>query len=173
MTLLKDWRTSIRTFCLDRVFLAVALIKLVSGAFLYSHYLRDLFIPFVSFFVDSGFSDPWTEFMHRGIFDAFSAFVHHAGGARHPAVVGSWLFHGSANIPWALQLFLTRLPIFMADACIYVVLCRWFETKWRYVLFLYWCSPFYFSSTIGLASWMLFRRHSLFLASGTPCGCLR
>ena len=144
MTGLREWRLSIQTYCLDRIFLTVALVKLVCGSLLDSHLLHDFSIPFVSYFVDSGYSDPWKEFFHRGLFEAFPHSTTMLVLMAIPQQVGAWMFHGSANIPSFVQLFLARLPIFLADVGIYLILCRWFETQWRKVLFLYWCSPVLF-----------------------------
>jgi uridine kinase len=141
---LSEWRDCLRRYCLNRLFLSVAVLKLVCGSLFDSHLLHDYFIPFVSYFVDSRFSNPWDEFLRRGILEAFphSSTMLLLMGV--PQLLGAWIFHGSANIPYMLQLFLARVPIFLADLGIYLVLCRWFETQWRKVLFLYWCSPVLF-----------------------------
>jgi len=133
-----------RLYFSSPLFWAVLAAKLTCGSFFASHYPRDLFLPFIRYFIDSGFKDPWQEFLHRGILDAFPYSSVMLAVLSFPQAMAALLFGGAAHIPWPLQLLLLRLPMAAADAAIYLVLCRWLETKWRWVLLLYWGSPILF-----------------------------
>src|SRR6185312_6713260 len=45
--------------------------KLLLGTLVASHFLRDLFGPFINYFVASGFHDPWKHALSQGVPDAF------------------------------------------------------------------------------------------------------
>lgn len=125
-------------------FWGIATLKLLSGFVFTSRYLSELFVPFVRFFVDSGGQNPWQEFFQRGVLDAFPYSSVMLFLLSLPTAIVSLFFGGAAHIPDSLQLFLMRLPMFIGDVAIYLVLCSWFERQWRSVLLLYWCSPVLF-----------------------------
>jgi hypothetical protein len=60
-----------RKFMHSKWFWLVLALKLVAGAVFTSHFVGDLFLPFVGYFVGSGFQNPWDEFLRRGVLDAF------------------------------------------------------------------------------------------------------
>ncbi|MFA6092183.1 MAG: hypothetical protein WCU88_01350 [Elusimicrobiota bacterium] len=126
------------------LFLAALGLKLLCGSFFAGHFLKDLFIPFVRYFTDSGFSDPWTHYLRLGVLDAFPYSSTMLAVLTPAQALGALLFGGSQNIPWNVELLLMRLPMLAADLAIYLILCRFFETRWRSVLNLYWCSPILF-----------------------------
>ncbi|MFI5361782.1 MAG: hypothetical protein ACHQ49_07410 [Elusimicrobiota bacterium] len=136
----------------DPLFLAVLALKIAAGAcFASQYFLVDRFLPFVSYFVDSRFSDPWTEFLRRGVLDAFPYSTTMLLSLAIPTAPFAWLFGGAAALPRALALLLLRVPMLAADAAIYLILCGWFPNRRRAVLLLYWCSPvlFYISYVHG------------------------
>ncbi len=133
---------------IDRyVFLTALVVKLICAGLFGSHYLRDMFIPFVQYFVSSGFSNPWNEFLQRGVTDAFPYSTTMLFALAAPQVVLKTLFGGFENVPAFLTLLSMRLPLLLADAAIFAVLCRWAGSAKRLVLWLYWCSPIVFFIT--------------------------
>src|SRR4051812_16671240 len=52
-------------------FWLVLAFKLLLGSFVASHYLRDLFVPFTNYFVDSRFANPWSWFAAHGVLNSF------------------------------------------------------------------------------------------------------
>jgi uridine kinase len=132
-------------------FWGVLLLKLISSAMFQSRFISELFIPFVRYFVESGFSNPWSEFYRRGVLDAFPYSSVMLGLLAFPYWIGSLLVGGASHLPQAAELVLLRVPLLGADIAICVILCRWFETRWKSVLWLYWCSPilFYISYVHG------------------------
>ena len=125
-------------------FWAVLALKLVLGTLVASHYPRDLFIPFVNRFVESGFADPWRHFAGLGRWNAFP----------YPPLmlvllaVPRWLFSpllapGTDTVTFG-HLLVLRLPMLAADLGITAVLLSWFPQRERRVLAYYWCSPIVF-----------------------------
>jgi len=141
-----------RSFLTHPAFLAVLGLKIVSSFLFASEYfLEDRFLAFVNYFIDSGFSDPWTEFMNRGIRDAFPYSPMMLGLLTAPIATVAPFFGSAAAIPGPLAIALARIPVLAGDVLIYLALCRWFERKWKLVLFLHWASPilFYISYVHG------------------------
>jgi uridine kinase len=114
-------------------------IKLLLGSLVASSYLRDLFLPFVNYFVDSGFADPWRHFLAVGQVNAFP----------YPPVMlyvlalprflfGFLLPKGSVTFG---HLLVARLPLLACDVTLAAILARWFPFRVRKVLLYYWCSP--------------------------------
>ena len=120
------------------VFLAL---KLALGSMLASHYLRDLFVPFVNYFVESGFKDPWAHFSALGRFDSFP----YPPVMLYVLALPRWLFGpllatGTDTVTWA-HLLVMRLPLLAADLGIALVLCHWYPGRSRRIVAFYWCSP--------------------------------
>ena len=46
-------------------------LKILLGSFLASHFLTELFIPFINYFVESGFSDPYSFFYEKNSANTF------------------------------------------------------------------------------------------------------
>ena len=126
------------------VFLAVLILKLFSSAVFASDYLTKLFVPFVNYYVVSGFSNPYNYFFSRGILDIFP----------YPQVmlwflaIPRWLFSPFFSHNYLavtnLQLLAYRLPILISDLIIFIILVRWLKHKQYKVLWFYWCSPILF-----------------------------
>ncbi len=154
----------------EPVFWVVLALKVGASLFFASTYLRDLFLPFITHFIDSGFQNPFEHFAAHGALNAFPYSGTMLGLLSLPqalvSVVAPGLVHGSEP----LRLFLIRLPMLAADLAILAVLIRWFETKPRRILWIYWCSPILFfisyvhgqidsipSAFLLLSLWALFR----------------
>lgn len=129
------------------VFLSALGLKLVFSFFFASHYMTQLFIPFVSRFVISGFSNPWEFFFSAGRTNMFP----------YPPVM--LLIMSAARVlfvpflppDWeavsGLHLFAMRLPLLFFDFLILAVLLRFFPVQQKKVLLTYWCSPIVFFIT--------------------------
>lgn len=141
-----------RAVARDPVFLAVLALKLgASCLFASRDFLLGRFLPFVHWFVDSGFSDPWAEFVRRGVPDAFPYSSTMLLALALPTAPFAWAAGGASALPGWLALLLLRVPMLLADAAVLLVLCGWFPNRRRQVLALYWCSPvlFYISYVHG------------------------
>ncbi|WP_317898638.1 hypothetical protein [Aurantibacillus circumpalustris] len=124
----------------SRLFWAGLSIKILLSFFFASAYLRDLFAPFVEYFVSSGFENPYAHFIEQGKGNEFP----------YPPMM-LWLFSipriifspfcstdGVLNL---FESFVYRIPLLLADLCILFVLIRWLKTRMREVLVWYWLSP--------------------------------
>ena len=131
-----------RMFFLSRLFWTVLVLKVVLGSVLASYYMRDLFVPFVNYFVESGFSNPWRHF--AGL-DRLTSFP-------YPPIMLYILAASRWLLGWALpagtdvvtvgHLAVIRLPLLLADLATALILLRWFPNRVRQILLFYWCSPF-------------------------------
>lgn len=125
----------------SRLFWAGVIIKLVIAITFSSAYLRDLFAPFANYFIESGFQDPYSYFYQNGNGNEFP----------YPPLM-LWIFSLPRMALWPLfpgnfetfsifDSFIYRVPLFIADLVILIVLIRWLKTKTRQVLIWYWLSP--------------------------------
>lgn len=134
----------LRKLLLNKWFLMILAIKLIAGTLVGSDFLVKGFIPFVNYYVTSGFQNPYHFFLLN----------HYASAFPYPPFmlwllsIGRLLFYPVLSQDWnvvtGLHLFVSHLPMIVADITIYVVLCRWLETKERQILWLYWASPILF-----------------------------
>jgi len=151
MKRMKETLAELRAAAGDRLFLAVLVLKAVAGSWLASRYfLEDRTIAFARYFAASGFSDPWAEFLRRGLPDAFPYSGTMLAAFAVPLGLGELLL-GWAGMPRAALLFIARLPMLAADLSIFLTLLRWFPNRASAVVLLYWCSPvvFYVSYVHG------------------------
>lgn len=123
------------------LFWSVLALKLLLGAFLGSHYMRELFVPFTNYFVGSGFADPWAHFAGEGRFDAFPYPAAMLALLAIPRFLLGPFMAAGVDVVTPMHLFAARLPLILADLGIFLGLMRWFPAKSREVLFYYWCSP--------------------------------
>ena len=134
-------RPAVRQLLRSKIFWAGLLFKLLLGSAFASFYLRDLFIPFVNYFVESGFANPWEHFARLGRLNSFP----------YPPV----MLYIVALPRWILGIFLPagtdvvtpghllamRLPLLLCDICIVGVLVSWLPNRMRHILVFYWWSP--------------------------------
>lgn len=117
------------------------ILKIVLGCVLASKFLTDLFIPFISYFVDSGFSNPYKHFQGNGSASATASFPYPALMLyimSLPRILFGWL--GSENS--FIILFLSRLPLLIADVSIFFVLKYWLKDSYlSKLIWFYWLSP--------------------------------
>ena len=90
---------------------------------------------FVSYFLDSQFSNPYEHFAGTETVFPFPALMLFMLAASK-LVVGFF-------IPF--DPFVLHIPVLLADFAIFLILARWFKTKQKKVLWYYWCSPILFA----------------------------
>ena len=138
-------KKTITGFLTNKVFLIALLVKIISGTLFASHHLLDNFIPFVKYFISSGFHNPWDYFYAAGNFNAFPYPPLTLVIISIPYWITSVFMPGHMlNAVCFLDLFLARIPILLADLSIYLILASWFKDNYKKVLWLYWCSPVIF-----------------------------
>lgn len=114
----------------NKVFWLGLAIKVVLSFLFAGHFLKEAFIPFVTYFFESGFENPYAYFYDAGAADAFP----------YPPLMLYFLgFLGgfAAN----LSPFLIRIPLLLADISILLVLSRLLKGKTLKLLKYYWLSP--------------------------------
>src|ERR1700690_3732971 len=140
---IKTWFTTptIREFFRSRLFWAVLALKVTLGALVASTYLRDLFIPFVNYFVGSHFSNPWVHAIAAGQVNAFPYPPVMLYLLAVPRVLFAFLLpSGAATVTW-MHLLVMRLPLLTCDLAIALILLHWFPGRVQRVLKYYWASP--------------------------------
>lgn len=135
MNLIKYKRVYITNVLKHPLFWVGMVLKIALSLFFTSKYLQELFIPFVDYFVDSGFQNPYKHFLAMGQKEAFP----------YPALMlyimaMPKLLLGSLTIGPA-KLLVYRLPILLADIAILLVLANWLKTRITQVIIIYWLSP--------------------------------
>lgn len=143
-------RDLIRQAFRDPVFLGVLVLKLLAAATLGGVFLRRDFIPFITYFLQSGFADPWAHFLGLGLPKAFPYAPGMLWVFTLPRLALAPLMPPGADLfaitGW--HLLAMRLPLLLADLAIYGVLLSWSGAQQhRKVLWLYWCSPIVFYVT--------------------------
>jgi len=131
----------VRDFLHTRLFVGILVLKVVLGSVAASHYLRDLFIPFVNYFVSSGFSDPWKHFFELGRTNAFPYPPVMLYVLSLPRLLFAPLLPGGVDVSGVAHFFVMRLPLLAFDFMIAMILLRWFPHRSSQVLKYYWCSP--------------------------------
>ena len=126
----------------NKVFWSVLVLKFLLGTLFASYFMRDLFVPFLNYFVSSGFSNPWTQFFELGRLNSFP----YPPIMLYIMAVPRWLFgpilSGGTDTVTVGHLLVMRLPLLVADLSIALALVRWFPNRVQRILFLYWASPF-------------------------------
>ena len=115
--------------------------KLLLGTLVASHYLRDLFAPFIDYFVASGFHNPWAHAWAQGTTDAFPyppVMLYLMSTAR--ALLAPFFAPQFFASGWA-QFLIARLPIAAFDVLIAWILASWYPGRLTRVLRFYWYSP--------------------------------
>lgn len=133
---------AIRLFFRSKMFWAALVLKLALGSILASYYMRDLFVPFLNYFVESGFSNPWRHFAELGRLNSFPyppIMLYILAASRWPF---GWLLPSGTDVVTIGHLLVMRLPLLVADIAAALILLRWFPNRVRHVLLFYWCSPF-------------------------------
>jgi uridine kinase len=132
----------VRAFLASPLFWGALAVKLVLGASLASYYLRDLFVPFVNYFVESGFANPWAHFAELGRLNSFPyppVMLYLLAVPRF--LLGPLLPAGTETVT-GLHFLVLRLPLLAADLGVALLLLHWFPHRVRRILLFYWCSPF-------------------------------
>ncbi|MFN0060060.1 MAG: glycosyltransferase 87 family protein [Planctomycetota bacterium] len=134
-------KTELPALFLHPAFLCVLALKLALGTVCASAYLRDLFTPFVSYFVESGGSNPWAFFYARGESNAFP----YSPVMLVVFALPRLLFDGLLSSGWetvsAGHLLVMRIPLLAADVLVYLTLAAFLPHRIARVRALYWCSP--------------------------------
>jgi len=114
-------------------------VKVILAFTLASKFLTNLFIPFTDYYVSSGFNDPYKHFVDAKMGNAFPYPALMLYIVSVPRILFGPLFDFS-SISFS-TIFLTRLPILLADFLILVILSRLIKGNNRKIFIYYWLSP--------------------------------
>ncbi len=132
---------TLRALLRSKIFWAVLALKMVMGSLLGSYYMRDLFVPFLNYFVGSHFANPWAHFAELGRLNSFPYPPIMLYILALPRLLFGWLLPGGVDaVTWA-HLLVMRLPLLACDITIAVILALWFPGREKRILAYYWCSP--------------------------------
>jgi uridine kinase len=118
----------------SKLFWMGLLIKIFFGTFFVSKFLSDSFLPFVEFYSNSNFSNPYQHFFIEGKFNIFP----------YPNLM-LWILTPLHYLikpsNQFLALFIIRIPIIFADFLILIILFTWLKNNLTKLLIFYWLSP--------------------------------
>lgn len=133
----------IKRILLNRWFLTILAVKILFSFIFANHILAQGFAPFLNYFVKSGLQNPYNHYLELGLFKAFPYSTVMLWILAIPRAVFDFIFPNGLDIN-ALSLFVTRIPVLIADIVIYSFLCSWLTTKENKVILFYWASPILF-----------------------------
>jgi uridine kinase len=123
----------------SRLFWSVLALKLVVGSLFASAYMRELFSPFLRYYVESGFSDPWQHFAEldprKFPYPPLMLYV------MAPPI---WLLSQFSSSVGPLDLLALRMPLLACELLLLWVLVSWFPQRTKTLLLMGWCSPLLF-----------------------------
>ncbi len=128
----------------SKLFITILIIKIIAAFIFGSDFIVNGFVPFVKHFVDSGFQNPYQYFADIGQIKAFPYQTIMLITVSLPYAVLSFVSSGAWLNDAFVNLFLTRVPILLADLFIFYVLIKWLKTREDKVLKYYWASPILF-----------------------------
>lgn len=133
-----------RQFWRSQLFWAVLALKIAASFCFASSYMRDLFAPFINYFVTSGFQNPWEFFYAQGQLNMFPYPTVMLWIMALSRLVLSPFLSGDWQVVTPLHLFSMRIPLLAADIVLLAQLTRFFPTQSKRTLLIYWCSPILF-----------------------------
>lgn len=128
----------------SKLFLLVLALKLIASFFFASSYLTSFFVPFLNYFVLSGFANPWEFFYRLGMTRMFPYPTVMLWLMTLPRILFAPFLPTSWQAVTALHLFLMRIPLLAFDFLLLVQLLKLFPTQHQKTLLIYWCSPLVF-----------------------------
>ncbi len=114
----------------NRFFLVGLAFKLILSFLFAGDFLRTKFIPFVQYFINSGFNNPYAFYLETGVSDAFP----------YPPLMLYILSFPGGYLSDMSPLFF-RIPLLIADIFILILLCKLLKGRENKVLLYYWFSP--------------------------------
>lgn len=125
----------------SRLFWFGLALKVILSAFFASKFLTDLFLPFISFYTNSGFSDPYQQFFLEGKGGSFPYPSLMLWIVCLPYYFFLFIINNFSSLSPFLSIFALRIPILIADFVILVIFTRWLKYSLKRLLIFYWLSP--------------------------------
>lgn len=128
----------------SRLFVGVLALKVAVGCLAASFYMRDLFAPFLNYYVSSGLSNPWTHFASLGRLNSFPYPPMMLYIMALPRLLLAPLLSSGVETVTPLHLAVLRLPLLAFDISIAALLAGLYPHRFHRILVMYWCSPIVF-----------------------------
>ncbi len=131
--------------------ITTVILKLLTGTLLASYFLRDLFIPFLNAVALSPLKNPWDFTLAHHIPKAFPYGPVMMYFMALPRIVLGWWLPRSWLSVTVGHLFISRIPLLVADFIIFYLLVNLLNTDLKRVKTIWWWSPvvFYISYIHG------------------------
>jgi uridine kinase len=129
---------------LSKLFISVLVLKIIFSFFFSSHYLTQYFTPFIKWFVQSGFKNPWDYFYSLNELKMFPYPTVMLWIMTFPVIIFNKLMSTDWKIISGVDLFVMRIPLLVFDIFMFNLFLKIFPTKKEMVLYTYWCSPIIF-----------------------------
>lgn len=118
------------------LFLFGVAVKLITASIFVSEYTSDFFLPFVEYFFNSGFSNPYQHFESSAI-EIFPYPLLMLLILSAPKVIFGWMSSSAV-----FTVLLIKLPLLLSDIAIFYILKSWLNHKHILkLILLYWFSP--------------------------------
>ncbi len=125
----------------SKLFWAGLFLKIILAVFFASKFLTDLFLPFVNFYVNSGFANPYQQFFLEGKVDNFPYPTLMLWLISLPYYFLLFIINYSGDFAPFLSIFALRIAVLIADFAILIIFARWLKYSSQRLLIFYWLSP--------------------------------
>ena len=133
-----------KKFWSSKLFLFVLVLKIAASFFFGSSYLRYLFVPFLNWFVNNGFQNPWDFFYSQKLLQMFPYPSVMLWIMSLPRVIFTPFLGADWHAVTALHLFAARIPLLFFDILLFSYLLKFFPRQQGKLIWIYWCSPIIF-----------------------------
>ena len=135
---------SIKQIFLSKLCLIIFILKIVFSFFFASYYMKELFTPFINWFVEEGFKNPWEYFYSINSLKMFPYPTVMLWIMAVPRIIFDGLVSSDWNLATPIHIFLMRIPLLVSDLILFYIFLKLFPLKRTIVLYIYWCSPIIF-----------------------------
>ncbi|MCB0413925.1 MAG: hypothetical protein KDD50_06305 [Bdellovibrionales bacterium] len=169
--------------CKSPYFWGIFFLKIILSIFWVSDYSKNYFIPFVGYFTEHSFSNPWDYFYGLGQMDKFPYPSLMLIVLSIPFSLFSLILPENVYSILEVKNFLIHIPVLFFDYLILMVLISWYQNNSKRILFMYWGSPIliYISYFFGqldviptgflfISLYHLFRRNWFWAGAGLGAG---
>src|SRR3989338_2008669 len=132
------------SFLKSKLFWGVLAFKIICLFFFASAYLKELFLPFINYFVLSGFKNPWEFFYAQHLTKMYPYPTVMLILMSIPRVLFSWILPNQWQAVAPMHLFVMRTPLLFFDVFLLFLLSYFYPTQKKKLLLIYWCSPIIF-----------------------------
>lgn len=139
---LKDWwKDKDLSQCFSTSFYTVLVLKIILIAATLPPIMERLFVPFIGWFAEHPFENPYDNFFRNGPLDSFPYSSIMLWIYSFPSVLANAIVPGSASVGGALAYVWPRLSVMLGDIGIYLALCAFLPVQKKRVARYWWMNP--------------------------------